>query len=99
MSAPAAVWDCREDAWWQDWEAKVAWLRDQELPFRYMYRAEFYDGPPRVTVFCYAPDGNGKRRYVHAPGDCVPEEHGPHCVAREEPREITLTGLPPVTLR
>lgn len=93
------AWDCREDAWWKDREAKTAWLDEQGLPARYMYRAEFYDMPPRAIVFCYAADAEGRRHFTHAPGDCTPEEHGPHCVAREEPRELALTALPPEGLR
>lgn len=93
------AWDCREDAWWHDREAKTAWLSEQDLPVRYMYRAEFYDAPPRVIAFCYAPDSEGRRHYTHAPGDCTPEAHGPQCVAKEEPRTIALAQLPPAELR
>lgn len=97
--ALVTAWDCREDEWWNEREAKTEWLRSHALPFQWAYRMEFYDAPPRVKVFCYAPDAQGKRHHVHAPGDCTPEKHGPDCVARDEPRELMLAQLPPVALR
>lgn len=99
ITGPAAIWDCGEDAWWANREEKAAWLKEQGLPLMMMYRAEFYDSPPRAVIFCYAVDGKGQRHFTHAPGACTPEEHGSHCVAREEPRTVMLSELPPAELR
>jgi len=97
-SKPAVVWDCGEEQWWVNREAKTAWLKANELPISAMYRAEFYDDPPRAVIFCYSRNADGSRHFTHAPGECTPEEHGPQCVAREEPRQVALAALPPAEL-
>jgi len=95
---PVAVWDCGQPEWWHDREAKTAWLKAHGLP-ALMYRAEFHDDPPRAVIYCYARNSEGRRHFTHPPGECTPEAHGPQCVAREEPRTVLLSELPPAELR
>lgn len=92
---PLAVWDTREDRWWDHREARSNWLKAAGLSGVMMYRIEFRDGdPPSGRIFCYALDADGKRHW--APGHVAgPHDHDSCDVAREEPRDVPLHALPP----
>jgi len=97
---PVAVWDVRDDAWRRDREAKTGWLKGHSLPAGQMYRAEFYLlDAPFARIFCYALNDEGRvhlNRH-HVPGE--PHDHSLCEIAREEPRDVLLSELPPPELR
>ena len=92
---PVAVWDVSDPVWRHGWRPKSQWLRDQGLPVNQIYRAEFFLGdPPRVRIFCYALNEDGRKHW--APSHVqAPHDHDACGAAREEPRIVPLTGLPP----
>lgn len=95
---PVAVWDVGEPEWRRHLKAKSAWLREQGLPVDVMYRAEFYlAGGPCARIFCFALNGDGRKYLLgHVQGE---HDHEACQVAREEPRMVPLTELPPPELR
>jgi hypothetical protein len=99
VTEPVAVWDTREDRWWDHWEARQNWLKAAGLTGLMMYRIEFrqVDGRPSGRIYCYALDAGGKRHW--APGHVAgPHDHDACDVAREEPYDILLHDLPPEEL-
>lgn len=88
---PVAVWDVGDPGWRHDREAKTRWLEEQGLPASDMYRAEFWlIDAPFARIFCYAHDDNGCRYCAgHSP---FPHDH---LTAKEPPRDVPLSGLPP----
>jgi hypothetical protein len=96
--APVAVWDCREDRWWDQHEARTGWLDEQGLLGRMIYRIEFrLIDAPVARIFCYALNAEGKRHWLpcHVPG---PHDHSLCDVARLEPVNVLIDGLPPEEL-
>ena len=92
---PLAVWDAREPDWLNGREAKTQWLKKQGLPVNKMYRAEFLlTDAPCVRIFCYALDDRGLRHWAQG-HVWTPHDHDACGAAREEPRIVPLSDLPP----
>jgi len=97
-TSPVTAWDVREPGWLKRREEKTLWLREQDLPVNQLYRIEFFlTGVPRAQIFCYALNSEGRKHWnqehMAAGGD--PHDHDACDVAREPPRVIPLSELPP----
>jgi hypothetical protein len=96
MSAPLAVWDVREDRWWDKQPARRDWLKAAGLTVGKTYRIEFrLLDTPFARIFCYALNEAGRPYWLpcHTPGQL--HDHDACDVAREEPRDIVLDAPPP----
>ena len=101
--APVAIWDCRDAAWRHRAEEKSAWITSAIPGARYIYRAEFYllGGSPFARISCYAANEDGKQHWNehHMANLGQPHDHTQCHAAREQPRIVPLTDLPPPELR
>ena len=95
LAAPLAVWDVREDPWWDKYYARRDWLKAAGLPARKMYRVEFFlFDAPFARIFCYALNKEGCRHW--APGHAqAPHDHDACSPVYEAPCDVLLEDLPP----
>lgn len=96
-----AVWDASDPGWLKRHAVRSRWLREHGLPADQMYRAEFFQdsgGVLSVRIFCYALNSEG-RKYLGPEHNPQREHDHEACApAKEPPRTIPLSELPPASL-